>query len=131
MPLVSPTRIVREILLQAPAVVAIVGARIGTEVADRNDPRPHLVLNLIGSAEEENLAEVADMDRATVACQCWGDTFDAAETLALAVKGALRSYRGTIQGHSVSIRHSGEAADFIPAAEAYRRVIVWEVTISA
>lgn len=89
---------VREVLLAAPAVTALVGARIYAQVAPQGTSKagPFVVLTLVSAVPVQAHGALPSemLEEARVQVDCYGREYDATHTLAAAVDDALGSLEG-------------------------------------
>jgi hypothetical protein len=95
----------RAILLASSGVTALApAARINWGSIPQGAGYPAVVLNVIDDASGLTLAASDGLSQGRVQVDCYGLTYTAAKSLALAVRAALHAYRG---GNFRLIEHAG------------------------
>ena len=90
-------QVVRDILLAAPAVTALVGTRIYPSVAPQGVARPYVVLTLVSAVPHHTHSDApaALLEAARVQVDCYGPEYAATHAVATAVDDVLGALSGS------------------------------------
>lgn len=99
-------------LAASAAVAALVADRVYPSLAPQGTPRPYLVLTSITDLAEAHMAGPGDVGESLWQIDCYADTPEDADSLALAVDDALDGFHGAIAGRPIfaAFRESGRDA---------------------
>lgn len=101
-----------EILLTAPAVSSVVGARVYPNGIPQGGVRPAVAVHTAGHQPLYDDAGEIDLARSRFQIDCQASTYLAAKSLARAVQTALSAYDGTIAGTDVQLITLEDERDF-------------------
>lgn len=86
-----PIKTIRNILVAAPAVTALVGQRISPNIRAQNEARPAVVLTLISLDPSNHLAGRPTADANRVQMDVFAESYNSARTVADACRDALEA----------------------------------------
>ncbi|MGG3810990.1 DUF3168 domain-containing protein [Methylorubrum rhodesianum] len=125
----SAVNVTTKTLLASPAVTAIVAQRVNPGIGPQNGTLPDIVVNRISGGPTYGLARSTGLIASRVQIECRAKSFTAAENLGAAVLGALKDFRGTVNGLRVTMMATGsDYADHADDASVFRRILdvyVW------
>ncbi|RHZ91360.1 DUF3168 domain-containing protein [Cereibacter sphaeroides] len=84
----------RALLLDVPAVAALVGPRVNFGRHPQGEPLPALVLTTVSDREGLTLAGPDGLQRARVQIDCYAESYGAAKQLSRAVRAVLHGHSG-------------------------------------
>ncbi len=95
-----PIQTVRDILVAAPAVTGLVGARISPNVRAQDEEVPAVTLVLVNVSPLDCLASPPTLEQNIVQVNSWAETYDEAQSVADACRSALEAAGLTLRGQS-------------------------------
>lgn len=84
-------------------VSALVGTRIGFGQADEDDVLPYIVMQEISSVSETHLTADTGKARTRMQINSYGRDKDVASTVAIAVRDAIHTFKGTLGDGDVTV----------------------------
>lgn len=121
---VSATKIVIQVLLGVPAVVALVGDRITNPPLPREFVLPAITVDLISDVEDYTLAGASGYPESRVSVVCIAENASIADDIAEAVRAGIKDFSGTVAGfQAIIMKEGGDFYDYVENQPIHRRIV--------
>lgn len=113
----SPEAAIRSVLLASPAMAALIGNRVFPVLAPATAPLPFVTWRRISVQRQQSMAGPIGMPTVYLSVDVFAETYEAARTLADAIRQVLDGWGGEMNDVSVaSVSLTNEADGFVTLA---------------
>lgn len=113
----------------------LLAGRVYPGVLKQESAYPAAVVNVVSNGPTNTKTQASDLDIISVQIDVYGSTYTSASNTAAAIRGALDYYTGTVNltgGGTVKVRsitYNGENDGFTEAAELFRKIQTYTISI--